>query len=179
MGMKCIRIAVFALSASGYVLSGCATSAFAADQAVPEAEQETAGVAGDTASVKQETAVKWYQLQNVTIPPDCALRSQANITKPPSIFVEIKKNGKQIFQSSTEKGWNVDYPNKKHVFPVDDPEAVYTIQIWDDCWWSNQNICNLTGLRSDAFAKSVYQKGGQYDTKERLLSVEFKEVPAP
>jgi len=128
---------------------------------------------------KPEPAVKWYQLLNVTIPPDCSLRSQPNITKPPSIFVEIKKNGTQIMRSTTQTGWTVDYPKKGDVFPVsDEADAIYTIQVWDDCWW-NQNIDNITGLRSTAFTDTVYQKGGQYDTKERLLSVQFKEVQAP
>lgn len=176
--MQCGRLDVFALLAFGCLLTGYAVPAFSADQASPDLLQETGGEEGKPDASHKEKAVKWYRLQNVTIPPDCSLRSQDNITKPPSIFVEIKKNGETLLQSSTEKGWNVDYPKEDHMFCVDDPEAVYTIQVWDDCWW-NQNICNITGLRSDAFARTIYQKGGQYDTKERLLSVQFKEVPAP
>ena len=180
--MKCRRLAVLSLSVFAGLLIKNAASTSAADQAAPNAEQKAANAEGETATGNPEKAVKWYQLQNVTIPTLCSLRSQGNITKPPSIFVEIKKDGERILQSSTEKGWNVDYPKQDHVFPVDDPDAVYTIQIWDDCWWwwnSNDNICNITGLRSDEFAKTVYQKGGEYDTKETLLSVQFKEVSAP
>jgi hypothetical protein len=140
---------------------------------------ETTPAPTTTSETKPEPAVKWYQLLNVTIPPDCSLRSQANITKPPSIFVEIKKNGTQIMRSVTQKGWTVDYPKKGDVFPVsDEPDAIYTIQVWDDCW-ANQNIDNITGLKSTDFAGTVRQKGGQYDTPEQLMSVQFKEVPAP
>ncbi len=141
--------------------------------------EEGSATGATAADANQKPAVKWFQIQNVTIPPDCSLRSQPNITKPPAIFVEIKKNGQRILQSSTEKGWSVDYPKKNHVFQVvDEPDAIYTIQVWDDCWW-NQNIDNITGLRSSAFSETVYQKGGQYDTKDRLLSVQFREVSGP
>jgi hypothetical protein len=177
MSMKYRGLASALLLLLGHLLLGHPPGAFSED-AVP---RDAAGVEGpkDAPAVEQKSAVKWYQLQNVTIPPDCSLRSQENITKPPAIFVEIKKNGKRIFQSSTEKGWSVDYPKNKHVFQVDDdPDAIYTIQVWDDCWW-NQNICNITGLSPDAFEETIYQKGGQYDTKERLLSVQFKEVQSP
>ncbi len=176
--MKCGRLDVLALFVFGHVLIGCATSAFAADAAAQEAGYEAADVAGETTSAKHKTTAKWYRLRNITIPEECSLRNQGNFKKPPYIFVEIEKDGERIFRSSVEKGWSVDYPSKKNLFTVDDPDAVYTIQIWDDCWW-DENICNITGLSSDAFAKTIYQKGGQYDTKERLLSVQFQEVPAP
>jgi hypothetical protein len=176
--MKCSQFPVFALLSIGYFLGGCDVSASAADQLPGAAKDDTTASERDTDATSQEPLVKWFQLQNVTIPPDCSLRSIPKLTKPPLIFVEIKKNGERIWQSSTERGWTVDYPQKHNVFPVDEPDAIYTIQIWDDKWW-NQNICNITGLKSDAFATTIYQKGGQYDTKERLLSVQFKEVAAP
>lgn len=170
-------VAVCVFLASAHLLTLFDRCAFAADQVVPESEQEAALLEGESAAGDPTTAAKWYQLQNVTIPADCPLRHE-KITKPPLIFVNIKKNGERIFQSTTVKGWEVDFPTKSNIFLVDDPDAVYTIEIWDDCWW-NQNVCNITGLKSDAFAGKVYQRGGQYDTKERLLSVQFMEVPAP
>jgi hypothetical protein len=177
--MKFGRVAVVALLFVGHPLTEHTRSAFAADGPAPAVvEQDIAPADEKTVAAEPTNVVKWYQLQNVTIPPDCALRSQDNITKPPAIFVQVKKDGKLILQSSVEKGWTVDYPRKKNVFAVDDPDAIYTVQVWDDCWW-NQNICNITGLSSEAFARTIYQKGGQYDTKERLLSVQFREVPAP
>lgn len=176
--MTCGRFAVFALLGVGYLMTGGTRFAVAADEATPDPKQETSATGDKEGSAEQKTPAKRYRLQNVTIPPDCSLRSQDNITNPPSIFVQIRKNGEEILKSTTEKGWDVDFPKNAKIFAVDDPDAVYTIQIWDDCWW-NQHICNITGLSSDAFAGVIYQKGGQYDTKERLLSVQFKEVPAP
>jgi hypothetical protein len=123
----------------------------------------------------------WYQLVNVTIPPDSALRLLDNIDKPPQIYVIFKKDGKQLGETTVHTGWTVDFPHKlDNQFPVRiRSDAVYTIELWDDDTFGDQNIVNITQIKGEEFAEPIYQKGGEFEDKKSLAYITWKKIKTP
>jgi hypothetical protein len=55
-------------------------------------------------------AIVWYELVNVTIPPDSPHRKNTSLNQPPRLFVIVKRNGVQLGSVSTEaRGWSADF----------------------------------------------------------------------
>jgi hypothetical protein len=126
---------------------------------------------------------RWYQLLNVTIPPESPLRNRVDIDRPPQVYVIVKKDGKPIGTTSVVTGWAVDFPHDvANQFPIrSQSESRYTLEVWDDDTWSpGQNIFNITQIKGEEFAKeTVRQEGGKYDQEESLAYTRWKEIPTP
>ena len=134
-------------------------------------------------AVKKDVLL-WYQLVNVTIPPDSPLRKSDNIDHPPDIYVIVRKNGKKAGRTTRSTGWQVDFPYQvANQFPIRIRSAArYTIEVWDEdygFWNANNNIFNITQVKGEEFAEKIYQKGGALDVKSRLAYTVWKQVPTP
>ena len=125
----------------------------------------------------------WYQLLNVTIPPESALRNLKNIDKPPQMYVIVKKDGKFVGETTVVDGWTVDFSHTvANQFPIrSGSESRYTLEVWDDDTWSpGENIFNITQVKGEDFAEGkILQKGGKYDEEHMLAYILCKEIPTP
>ena len=122
---------------------------------------------------------KWYQLINVTIPPDSAIRKAQNINHPPIQYVIVRKNGRRLGSYSTSRdGWEVDYEaNPKNQWLIrEDPQARYTIEIWDEQWGPDDLILSITGLKGEQFNKAIFEKGPPGLSPDRLTRIEFHQM---
>lgn len=122
---------------------------------------------------------KWHQLINVTIPTDSGIRKAPNINHPPRLYVIVRKNGRQLGSySTTRDGWEVDYEvdPKNQWLISEDPQARYTIEIWDEQWGPDDLVLSITGLKGEQFNKVIYEKGPRGLSPDRLTRIEFHRV---
>ncbi len=147
---------------------------------------------GDDAPSKQPTAPKseertqariWYQLVKIDIPPDSPHRKNDDFSHPPRLYVIFKKNGEKIGpRSKSQEGWAAIFePDVDNEWPVrEGTDDLYTIEVWDLNWVrSSKMIFNMAGLKGEAFRKTMYEVGGELDEKNRLASIEWKQIETP
>ena len=144
----------------------------------PEPKTEPKIMAGQVADTPEKNVRFWYQLVNVTIPSDSALRLLENIDKPPQVYIIFKKDGKYLGETTVHTGWTVDFPHKiDNQFPIRiRSDAVYAIEVWDDDTFGNENIFNITQIKGEEFAKPIYQKGGAFEDKKSLAYITWKKI---
>lgn len=139
----------------------------------------------DQAPKEEEPVQKrvWYQLVNVTIPPDSPHRNNKDLEHPPKLFVIFKKKGEEITRgSSWNTGWSVDFPEKyQNQWPVREGTADrYTVEVWDyNRVWDSKQIFAITGLKGEDFRKVMKEKGGSLTDEERLSTIEWKKIEEP
>lgn len=119
-----------------------------------------------------------YRLDAVTIPPDSPFRKETRLNDPPTVYVKVFKNSKQIGETSDEeKGWLVVFlRNKQHYYRIDlDSDAEYGLEIWDD-QWGDVLILSITGLSYKSFASPILEKLGIYTPPELATTVKFTQI---
>jgi len=156
-------------------MTGCVS----ADESAVTTENKVNGSQLTEAEGRRSGNAKWYQVSNITIPEGDNLRSRKDLNNPPRLFFKIYENGKHIKTGTEKYGWIADFPREGNIFGVwIDSDVTYSIEVWDD-QWTNELIFTVTGISGEAFGNRIYRDGGQYDTKDNLASLAFKEVADP
>jgi hypothetical protein len=161
-----------------------AASTAAAQTAKPEAASAEVLSAVDTAPKQDgsEGVRQWFQLVNVTIPPDSTHRKRDDLDKPPQLYVVVEKNGEVIEgHSSIKTGWSADFAAKEeNMWPVwSGTDDRYSIEVWDSNWLSDVQIVKITELSGKDFEKIIYEDGGVLDDKSRLVRITLKASRPP
>lgn len=118
-----------------------------------------------------------YRLVRVIIPPDSPYRNEPRFKKTPDLFVIVKKDGKEIGESGSNEGWEVEYnATKKHnLFEIDNSDtASYSIELWDYYHvYPSTLVLTITGLKAADFAQVILEHLGKLDDNSRATRIEF------
>lgn len=138
-----------------------------------------------TADASTQSSTSWYQLVNVTIPPDSPLRNDDNTNKPPELYIVLKRNGREIdVKCTVHKGWSVDFAQvpdgSVNVWPIrQGTNDRFTVEVWDSQVWGYHQVFNVTGLSGKDFDSTIREPGGALITKDRLATIVFQKVAVP
>jgi hypothetical protein len=131
--------------------------------------------AGDS----QQSECRNVRLISVDIPPDSVFRKDEGISKPPKLYVRIKKNGVEFaWHSSKVNGWSVTFPVNEDVnyWPIRvGTTDQYDVEIWDSNLFFDHLILTITPLEGKCFRGEIVEKADPLTSKDRRVKVVFED----
>ncbi len=180
MPRKCLSILLFvalvAATRNALPADSAAADAAAADKPVSEGTPAPAPVTDGP------KPLKWYRLESVDIPTDSPLRAGGNYSKPPWMYVIVRRNGVNLGGTSSSKlrGWSVEFPIDKtdNVWPIaTEGDDRFSLELWSNETVWDQQILTITHLTAGGFAEEILERAGKNMPKDRLAVVRFVELP--
>lgn len=162
----------------------------AASTETPAASAETPATSPEQSTNPPEAAAEpqpepqnvTYRLVRVRIPPNSQYRKNDDrLHNPPSLYVVVLENGKEIGEySDAATGWEVEYDksdNNRWTLSSD-PSVTYTIQLYDYYWFPrrDQQIVSIVGLHMADFDSSITETVNRHLPQDSAVVFEFRKV---